>query len=75
LEIFEGSGHFPFHDDPDRFVEVVEMFIESTDPAVYDQDYLRGLLRAGISEDTLSGSVDTRVAVLDAMGADERSAT
>ena len=50
LEIFEGSGHFPFHDDPDRFVEVVEQFIDSTEPAVYDQDYLRGLLRAGISE-------------------------
>jgi hypothetical protein len=75
LEIFEGSGHFPFHDDPDRFVEVVERFIDSTEPAVYDQEYLRSLLRTGISEDTMSGSVDTRVAVLDAMGADERSAT
>jgi pimeloyl-ACP methyl ester carboxylesterase len=21
LEVFDGSGHFPFHDDPDRFVE------------------------------------------------------
>jgi pimeloyl-ACP methyl ester carboxylesterase len=75
LEIFEGSGHFPFHDDPDRFVEIVEKFIESTEPAVYDQEYLRSLLRAGINEGTMSGSVDTRVAVLDAMGADERSAT
>ena len=75
LEIFEGSGHFPFHDDPERFVEVVERFIDSTDPAVYDQDYLRELLRAGISETSISGSVGTRVAVLDAMGADERSAT
>ena len=75
LEIFQGSGHFPFHDDPDRFVEVVEQFIDSTDPAVYDQDYLRELLRAGISETSISGSVGTRVAVLDAMGADERSAT
>src|SRR6476469_4606949 len=75
LEIFEGSGHFPFHDDPDRFVEVVERFIDSTDPAVYDQEFLRSLLRAGISEGAISGSVDTRVAVLDAMGADERSAT
>ena len=75
LEIFEGSGHFPFHDDPDRFVEVVERFIDSTDPAVYDQEYLRGLLRSGISEGAISGPVDTRVAVLDAMGADERSAT
>ena len=75
LEVFEGSGHFPFHDDPDRFVELVENFIDSTAPAVYDQDLLRNLLRTGISEQTLSGSIDTRVAVLDAMGQDERSAT
>ncbi|GFG49546.1 hypothetical protein CQY20_18825 [Mycolicibacterium agri] len=75
LEIFEGSGHFPFHDDPDRFVEVVERFIDSTEPAVYDQELLRRLLRTGASENTISGSVDTRVAVLDAMGTDERSAT
>jgi pimeloyl-ACP methyl ester carboxylesterase len=75
LEIFDGSGHFPFHDDPDRFVEVLEQFISSTEPAVYDQDYLRGLLRTGIEADTISGSVDTRFAVLDAMDHDERSAT
>lgn len=75
LEIFEGSGHFPFHDDPDRFVEIVEKFISSTDPAVYDQDKLRELLRSGVSENGLTGTIDTRVAVLDAMGADERSAT
>ena len=75
LEVFEGSGHFPFHDDPDRFVEVVEKFIDSTEPAVYDQELLRNLLRAGISESTITGTIDTREAVLDAMGADERSAT
>jgi pimeloyl-ACP methyl ester carboxylesterase len=75
LEIFDGSGHFPFHDDPDRFVEIVQRFIDATEPAVYDPEYLRGLLRAGISEGAISGSVDTRVAVLDAMGTDERSAT
>jgi hypothetical protein len=33
------------------------------------------MLRAGISESTISGPADTRVAVLDAMGSDERSAT
>ena len=75
LEIFDRSGHFPFHDDPDRFVEVVEQFIDSTEPAEYDQDMLRDLLRAGISEGAITGSIDTRVAVLDAMGSDERSAT
>ena len=75
LEIFDGSGHFPFHDDPDSFVEVLEQFIHSTEPAVYDQDYLRGLLRTGIEEGAISGPVDTRTAVLDAMDHDERSAT
>ncbi|MCP9273095.1 alpha/beta fold hydrolase [Mycolicibacterium arenosum] len=75
LEIFEGSGHFPFRDDPERFCELVEKFIDSTEPAVYDQDMLRSLLRSGTNEGTLSGPIDTRVAVLDAMGHDERSAT
>lgn len=75
LEIFKGSGHFPFHDDPDRFVEVVQRFIDSTEPAEYDQAALRQLLRSGISERAISGTVDTKVAVLDAMGTDERSAT
>src|ERR1700728_3907928 len=32
LELFEGSGHFPFHDDPTRFIDVVERFIDSTVP-------------------------------------------
>jgi pimeloyl-ACP methyl ester carboxylesterase len=75
LVIFNRSGHFPFHHDPDRFVEVVGRFIDSTDPAEYDQDRLRDLLRTGISESTITGPADTRVAVLDAMGSDERSAT
>lgn len=75
LEIFERSGHFPFHDDPEHFVEVVQRFIETTEPASYDQDRLRSLLRTGISQSAISGPLDTQVAVLDAMGADERSAT
>jgi pimeloyl-ACP methyl ester carboxylesterase len=75
LEIFEGSGHFPFHDDPDRFVHLVEKFIDSTEPAVYDHDLLRNLLRTGVSESALTGPMGTRTAVLDAMEADERSAT
>lgn len=75
LEIFARSGHFPFHDDPLRFVELVEQFIDSTQPAEHDQTALRELLRAGISEGDITGPIGTRVAVLDAMGADERSAT
>jgi pimeloyl-ACP methyl ester carboxylesterase len=75
LEVFEHSGHFPFHDDPDRFIEIVERFIDSTEAAEYDQAALRELLRNGGGSQTVSGSVDTRAAVLSAMGADERSAT
>src|SRR5690348_9839620 len=75
LEIFEGSGHFPFHDDPARFIDVVERFIDSTAPSEYDQASLRELLRTGGGEQAVSGPAPTRVAVLNAMGSDERSAT
>jgi pimeloyl-ACP methyl ester carboxylesterase len=75
LEIFEGSGHFPFHDDPARFIDVVQRFIDTTEPGEYDQAALRELLRTGSGEKTVTGPADTRVAVLSAMGSDERSAT
>ncbi|OBI37257.1 alpha/beta fold hydrolase [Mycobacterium sp. E2238] len=48
LEIFENSGHMPFKDDPDRFVEVVERFVDSTRPAQHDQDLLRSLLQTRV---------------------------
>ena len=54
---------------------VVEQFVDSTEPAEYDQERLRALLRTGISQDAISGSADTLVAVLDALDSDERSAT
>lgn len=75
LEVFERSGHFPFHDDPPRFIDVVQRFIDTTAPAEYDPVALRQLLRTGSGEKTVTGSADTRVAVLEAMEADERSAT
>lgn len=75
LEIFEGAGHFPFHDDPCRFIDVVQRFLDTTKPAEYDQTALRELLRTGGGERTVTGSADTRVAVLNAIGSDERSAT
>lgn len=75
LEIFEGSGHFPFHDDPARFIDVVQHFIDTTEPAEYDQAALRQLLRSGGGENAVTGSADIRTSVLNAMGDDERSAT
>jgi pimeloyl-ACP methyl ester carboxylesterase len=47
LEIFENSGHLPHHDHPDRFVEVVERFVASTEPAAYDHDLMQSTLRSG----------------------------
>jgi pimeloyl-ACP methyl ester carboxylesterase len=38
LDIFEGSGHMPFRDHPDRFVEIIERFVESTPPAEHHKD-------------------------------------
>ncbi|OHU97650.1 hypothetical protein BKN37_21635 [Mycobacterium talmoniae] len=49
LAIFDRCGHFPFHDDPDRFIDVVERFIDTTKAAAYDLDLLRQLLRTGLA--------------------------
>lgn len=75
LDIFEGAGHFPFRDDPIRFLRVVEDFLSSTAPLQFDRARWRQLLISGVGESQIVGSPATRMAVLGAMGADERSAT
>ncbi|MGI9125094.1 MAG: alpha/beta fold hydrolase [Mycobacterium sp.] len=78
LDIFSESGHFPFHDDPGRFVRLVEEFIDSTDPASYDHEALRELLCKGSTENALGESDEeagARILVLGALDHDERSAT
>ena len=47
LEVFERAGHFPFHDDPERFVALLEDFIATTEPADLDEERVAALLRAG----------------------------
>lgn len=44
LEVFEGAGHFPFNDDPDRFVALLNDFISTTEPAAFDDDLVRRLM-------------------------------
>lgn len=44
LEIFPGAGHFPFNDDPDHFINVLNDFIENTEPADLDEERVRRLL-------------------------------
>ena len=41
LEVFEGAGHFPHRDDPERFVEIIGDFMESTEPARLSAEMLR----------------------------------
>ena len=47
LELFEGAGHFPHLDEPQRFLEVLLDFIDSTDPADVDPEQWRGMLKTG----------------------------
>ncbi len=50
LEIFEKSGHVPHDDQPDRFVSVVERFIDSTEPFAYDPGLVRAALQTGVRQ-------------------------
>jgi pimeloyl-ACP methyl ester carboxylesterase len=47
FEVFPGAGHFPFNDDPARFVAVLSDFVASTDPADLDEEQVAALLRRG----------------------------
>jgi pimeloyl-ACP methyl ester carboxylesterase len=44
LEIFPRSGHFPQLDEPERFIDVLVDFIDSTEPAALQTDLWRELL-------------------------------
>jgi pimeloyl-ACP methyl ester carboxylesterase len=44
LEIFEGAGHFPHRDDPDRFAHLLRDFIDTTEPADLSAAKIRELL-------------------------------
>ena len=47
LEIFTDAGHFPYRDNPRRFVEVLADFIQSTASAQVDEQRWRERLRNG----------------------------
>jgi pimeloyl-ACP methyl ester carboxylesterase len=47
FEVFEGAGHFPHIDDPQRFVDVLEEFIDSTEPADLSYEDWGEMLRTG----------------------------
>ncbi len=47
LEIFEKAGHFPHVDDPQRFIEVLTEFIDSTEAADVAPERWREMLQRG----------------------------
>ena len=47
LTVFDGAGHFPFRQEPMRFVEAVRGFIDQTEPAPYSSAQWRAVLRQG----------------------------
>jgi pimeloyl-ACP methyl ester carboxylesterase len=48
VEVFQGAGHWPHLDEPDRFCDVMLDFMATTEPAKHDLDSWRRLL----SQDT-----------------------
>lgn len=46
LEVFPEAGHFPYRDDPRRFVETLFEFLDATDPLPADGGRLRRQLRS-----------------------------
>ena len=47
LVIFDGSGHFPHTEEPERFVETLTEFVAGTEPLELDEAAWRALLTAG----------------------------
>ena len=47
VELIPRSGHFPHKDHPERFVEILDGFISTTEPALHDQHGWRDLLANG----------------------------
>ncbi len=45
LEVFPGAGHFPHVDEPQRFIDVLVDFMDTTDPAEVEPERWRALLR------------------------------
>lgn len=74
FETFAGSGHFPFHDDPDRFCRVVIDFISRHAPVEFDPLNWRHLMSEGAHPEQFVGDDDTVDEVLEAFE-DERNAT
>jgi pimeloyl-ACP methyl ester carboxylesterase len=50
LELFEGVGHFPHCEAPDRFAEVLTDFVTNTEPSAFTEDDLARVLTRRMTE-------------------------
>jgi len=76
LEIFPNAGHFPFHAEPARFINVLEDFLATTQPAEWSLEQWRQLLRTGPSvADPRLPQAGGRPGTAELRAASERSAT
>ncbi len=48
VQVIPNAGHFPHKDHPQRFVKILNDFIRTTEPAVYDRTRWRTLLEDGL---------------------------
>ena len=44
FEVFDGAGHMPHHDDPERFADGPRGLLRGTEPARLTTDHWRPLL-------------------------------
>jgi pimeloyl-ACP methyl ester carboxylesterase len=49
VTVLPDSGHFPHRDHPEQFVRLLDEFVGSTEPSVYNRARFRRLLRTGSS--------------------------
>ena len=47
LEVFAETGHFPHESNPEQFLNVLEHFLHTTQPASYSSAEWREVLRRG----------------------------
>lgn len=72
VEIFPGSGHFPFHDDPDLFVALLLHFMDATQPVEFDPQNWHDLMSGGQRLNEIVGDDELLEEIFEALE-DERS--
>ncbi|MFZ2509679.1 MAG: alpha/beta fold hydrolase [Gordonia sp. (in: high G+C Gram-positive bacteria)] len=59
--MFDGAGHFPFRDDPERFLALVRDFLARTEPMEFDPVNWHDMMVRGQQLDELEVGVDAAV--------------